>query len=308
MRWQIRWEVLSCACGKKEVERSKPMETGRRLRDMMNKGAVVAPFCLNAYHAKIAQLVGFEAIYMTGWGTAAERGFPDVGLITQTEMVQNARYIVNAVDVPVICDADTGYGNPINVWRTVREYEAAGAAAIHIEDQVFPKKCGFFAGKQVIPMEEHVQKIKAALDARRDKEFVIIARCDALAVNDWEDTIRRCRAYYEAGADVIFVDGIRTQEDLEVYARELQDLPRLYNGGLAPTSEIAKMGFKIMITGGTNIVVFNAVKRAFQDLKEKGMVPAEMMTGAIEAVNMLGLPAIYDMERRYTVTDVQASP
>jgi len=271
---------------------------------MMSKGMVVAPFCLNAYHAKIAQLVGFEAVYMTGWGTAAERGFPDVGLITQTEMVQNARYMVNAVDAPVICDADTGYGNPINVWRTVCEYESAGAAAIHIEDQVFPKKCGFFAGKRVIPTEEHVQKITAALDARRDNDFVIIARCDALAVNGWEDTIKRCRAYHKAGADAIFVDGIRTWEDLEVYARELQDLPRLYNGGLAPTSKIAEMGFKIMITGGTNVVVFNAVKRAFEELKKKGTLSPEMMSGSSEVLDMLGLPGIYEMERRYVGTDV----
>jgi len=202
------------------------MGPAKKLRDMMSRGLVIAPFCLNAYHAKIAQLIGFKAIYMTGFGTAAERGFPDVGLITQTEIVQNAKYITNAVDLPVICDTDTGYGNPINVWRTVREYEAVGAAAIHIEDQVFPKKCGFFAGKQVIPAEEHVQKIKAALDARKDHDFVIIARCDALAVNGWEDTIRRCRAYHAAGADLVFVDGIKTAEDLETYARELREIPR----------------------------------------------------------------------------------
>jgi len=291
----------------KAVERTKAMEASKRLREMMSRGMVVAPFCLNAYHAKIAQLVGFEAVYMTGWGTAAERGFPDVGLITQTEMVQNARYMVNAVDVPLICDADTGYGNPINVWRTVREYEAAGVAAIHIEDQVFPKKCGFFEGKQVISVGEHVQKIRAALDARRDNDFVVIARCDALAVNGWEDTIGRCHAYDEAGADVIFVDGIRTREDLEVYARELWHLPRLFNGGQAfpvSTHEITSMEFKIMITGGTNMVVFNAVKKAFEELRAKGMVPSEMVGGREEALNMLGLPAVYDMERCYAVKDV----
>jgi 2-methylisocitrate lyase-like PEP mutase family enzyme len=281
------------------------MQASKKLREMMSQGMVVAPFCLNAYHGKIAQLVGFEAIYMTGWGTAAERGFPDVGLVTQTETVQNARYIVSAVGVPVICDADTGYGNPINVWRTVREYEATGAAAIHIEDQVFPKKCGFFAGKQVVPVEEHVQKIRAALDARRDKDFVIIARCDSLAINGWEDTLRRCRAYREAGADVIFVDGIRTLEDLQTYARELQGLPRLFNGGQRfpiPTHEVAKMGFKIMITGGTNMVVFKAVKRAFEELKEKGTVTPELMGSTEEALDMLGLPAVYEMEERYAVT------
>lgn len=279
------------------------MEKAKKLREMMSRDMVVAPFCLNAYHAKIAQLVGFEAVYMTGWGTAAERGFPDVGLITQTEMVENARYIANAVDVPVICDADTGYGNPINVWRTIREYENAGVAAIHLEDQVFPKKCGFFAGKQLVPMEEHVQKIRAALDARQDKGFIIIARCDALAINGWEDTIRRCRAYYEAGADLIFVDGVRTLEDLETYARELRDIPRLYNGALLPTHKVAKKGFKVMITGGTNRVVFKAVMEAFKELKENGTVPPEVAqpSGEVweDALEMLGLPAIHEMEQRY---------
>ena len=279
------------------------MGTGRRLRELMNQGMVVAPFCLNAYHAKIAQLVGFEAVYMTGWGTAAERGYPDVGLLTLTEMVENARYIAGAVDLPVIADADTGYGNPVNVWRTVHEHEQAGVAGIHLEDQVFPKKCGFFQGKQVIPLEENVQKIKAALDARRDKDLVVIARCDALAVNGWEDAIRRCHAYHEAGADVVFVDGIRTVDDLKKYAEDLKDLPRLYNGGVLPTHEVADMGFKIMITGRTNLLIYKAVKEAFETLKEKGTVMEELkaMDGGLfkEATDMLGLPGIYEMEKRY---------
>ena len=196
------------------------MKATTKLRQMLNSGdMVVAPFVLNALHAKIAESVGFGAVYMTGAGTAAERGFPDVGLLTMTEMVGNAKYIADAVDIPVICDSDSGYGNPLNVMRSVREYEAAGVAAIHIEDQVFPKKCGFFEGKQVIPVEDHVQKIRAALDARKDPDFVIIARCDAYAVTGWEDTIRRCKAYVEAGADVVFVDGIKSEEDIRNYAK-----------------------------------------------------------------------------------------
>ena len=192
------------------------MKSTAKLRQLLSSGKmVVAPFTLNAFHAKIAESVGFDAVYMTGSGTAAERGYPDVGLITQTEMVQNARYIARAVSVPVVCDADNGYGNPINVWRTVQEYEDAGVAAVHIEDQVFPKKCGFFEGKEVIPQEEMVQKIRAALDARVDPDFTIIARCDAYAVTGWEDTVARCRAYREAGADMVFVDGIKTVEDLQ---------------------------------------------------------------------------------------------
>ena len=205
------------------------MTDGRtaRLRAMLQgDGMVAAPFCLNALHAKIAESVGFGAVYMTGSGTSAEKGFADVGLLTQTEMVANARYIANAVDVPVVADSDTGYGNAINVWRSVREYESIGVSGIHIEDQVFPKKCGFFAGKDVIPMEEHVQKVRAALDARRDSDFVIIARTDALAVNGWEDTVRRCRAYHDAGADLVFVDGVKTKEDLETTPQNWPTFPR----------------------------------------------------------------------------------
>ena len=272
------------------------------LRQMINgDGMVVAPFCVNAFHAKIAQQVGFKAVYMTGFGTAAERGYPDVGLVTQTEMVQNAKYICQSVDMPVICDSDTGYGNPLNVWRTVREYEDVGVAAIHLEDQVFPKKCGFFEGKLVIPLEEHVQKIRAALDARRDDDFVVIARCDALAVNGWDDTIRRCRAYCEAGADMVFVDGIRTREDLTTYAAELADLPRLYNGILLPPYEVEKLGFKVMITVSTLGIIFTAVKQAFQQLKEDGTLSTgDVRPGSGEIIEMLGLPRIYEMEKTYS--------
>ena len=245
------------------------MKSTTRLRRMLSSGSlVVAPFVLNAFHAKIAEATGFEAVYMTGSGTAAERGFADVGLITQTEMVQNARYIARAVSVPVVSDADTGYGNPINVWRTVREYEDAGVAAIHIEDQLSPKKCGFFEGKEVIPQDEMVQKIRAALDARRDPDFTIIARSDAYAVTGWEDTVRRCRAYIDAGADMVFVDGVKTVEDLQAYAADLEDVPRMYNGDLLPTQEVDKMGYKLMICGATTWKIYMAVKDSFEELKD----------------------------------------
>lgn len=269
----------------------------KKLKESMKQKMVAIPYVMNAFHAKIVRLVGFEAVYMTGWGVAAERGYPDVGLITQTEMVQNAKYIVNAVDIPVICDADTGYGNPINVWRTVREYEDIGVSAIHIEDQAFPKKCGFFEGKKIITCEDHVQKIRAAIDARRDKDFIIIARCDALAVNGWKDTIKRCRAYHEAGADMVFVDGINTMEDMRVYAKELQDLPRLFNYELrfpASIDEVAKMGFKIMVVSATVLAFFAAIKRVLEELKEKGMVSLNLASGSQEMDNVLGLPDIYE--------------
>ena len=284
------------------------MKSTAKLRQLLSSGKmVVAPFTLNAFHAKIAESVGFDAVYMTGSGTAAERGYPDVGLITQTEMVQNARYIARAVSVPVVCDADNGYGNPINVWRTVQEYEDAGVAAVHIEDQVFPKKCGFFEGKEVIPQEEMVQKIRAALDARVDPDFTIIARCDAYAVTSWEDTVARCRAYREAGADMVFVDGIKTVEDLQAYATDLADLPRLYNGDLLPTHEVDALGYKLMICGATIWQVYKALKASFEEIRDTGQINVDNFDTRWAYADLLGLDRIYEMERRYGVSDIVPS-
>ena len=281
------------------------MKTTTKLRQMLASGKMVtAPFVLNALHAKIAESVGFDAVYMTGAGTAAEKGFPDVGLLTMTEMVGNAKYIANAVDIPVVCDADTGYGNPLNVQRTVREYEAAGVAGIHIEDQLFPKKCGFFEGKQVVPQEEAVQKLRAALDARTDPDFVIIARCDAYAVTGWEDTVQRCRAYVDAGADMVFVDGIKTVDDLNNYANDLEDLPRLYNGDLLPTQEVAARGYKLMICGSTIWLVYKQVRESFEELKKEGKVNPERYGTRWDVAGLLGLDEIYELERKYGVSQV----
>ena len=269
---------------------------------------IVAPFIMNALHAKIAESVGFDAVYMTGAGTSAERGFPDVGFLTMTEMVANAKYIANAVDIPVICDADTGYGNPLNVQRTVREYESAGVSAIHLEDQQFPKKCGFFEGKQVIPVEEHVQKIRAALDARVNPDFVIIARCDAYAVTGWEDTVRRCREYIEAGADMVFVDGIKSEEDLKIYAKDLAGVPRMYNGDLMNTKDVAAMGYKLMICGSTIWLVYQQLLESFQELKTEGKVDPRRYGTRWDVAGLLGLDEIYELERKYGVTEPAPSP
>ncbi len=280
-----------------------------RLREMLASGdMVVAPFVLNAFHARIAEAAGFAAVYMTGSGTAAERGYADVGLLTQTEMVQNARYVAGAVEVPVVADADTGYGNAINVWRTVREYERAGVSALHIEDQVAPKKCGFFQGKEVVPMEEHVQKVRAALDARRDKEMVIIARTDALAVHGWEDTARRCRAYHDAGADLVFVDGIATAEDLAVYARELADLPRMLNAGesAVTVAEAKRLGFRLMLGCYTMSVVYDAVRSAMEELRDTGTV-AGVPQRRMEIASLLGLDRVYEMEQEYRASQPASS-
>jgi 2-methylisocitrate lyase-like PEP mutase family enzyme len=287
------------------------MKRSSRLRQLMDQGVVLAPGVYNALFAKAVEHTGFDAIYVTGFGTAARYGYPDVGLITQTEMVQNLRHICRATTIPVVADADTGYGNIINVRRTVREYERAGVAGLHLEDQVFPKKCGFMEGKAVIPLEEHTQKIRAALDARTDPDTVIIARTDALAPNGWEDALARARAYREAGADLVFVDGIRTLEELEIYSRELaqKGVPCLYNGGLVTAADAERMGFKIQILAGLALgAVFVSATAAMQELNSSGSTRQTIAQfgppGEGETVNdILGVPEVYELERRY-----EASP
>jgi 2-methylisocitrate lyase-like PEP mutase family enzyme len=277
------------------------MEATARLRELIDGAEMlVAPFVYDGLQAKIAERTGFKAVYMTGFGTAAARGFPDLGLLTMTEMVQNVRAIAHAVKVPVICDADTGYGNAVNVWRTVREYEEAGAAALHIEDQVFPKRCGFLQGKQVIPMEDMLPKVRAACDARRDRNFVIIARSDALAVNGWDDVVRRCRAYREAGADLIFVDGIRTLEDLKNYAAKLGDLPLLYNGALLPIAELAGCGFKLTIHTSSLMVAYVGFRDALRQLMDTGKLDLPI-TGSLfgELIELLGVPETEALSKKY---------
>jgi 2,3-dimethylmalate lyase len=273
-----------------------------RLRAMIDgPGMVVAPFVYDALQAKIAERCSFEAVYMTGFGTAAARGFPDLGLLTMSEMVANVRAIAQAVQIPIICDADTGYGNPLNVWRTVREYEDAGASALHLEDQVFPKKCGFLAGKQVIPLEEMVPKVRAACDARRDHDLVIIARTDALAVNGWDDVVRRCHAYREAGAALVFVDGIRTLDDLKNYASKLSDLPLLYNGALLPVAELAKYGFKLTIHISSLMAAYVNFRDNLRELKETGAMHIKFDNHTFEELTeLMGVPESEALAGKYS--------
>jgi 2-methylisocitrate lyase-like PEP mutase family enzyme len=277
-------------------------EQRSRLRDLLaGSEMIVAPFVFDCLQARLAVAGGFDAVYMTGFGTAAARGYPDLGLLTMSEMVANARAISQSVNVPVICDADTGYGNPLNVWRTVREYEDAGASALHIEDQVFPKRCGFLAGKQVIPMEQMVPKVRAACDARRDRNLVIIARTDALAVNGWDDVVRRARAYSEAGADLIFVDGIKTLDDLKHYAEKLGDLPLIYNGDLLPIDELKKYPFKVIVHIGTMLTIYDAIRTAMLDLKRTGKLSVGTSSNVFEDfIRTMGVQDYQSLEKKYT--------
>src|SRR5689334_11266635 len=237
-------------------KRTDTMRSTTRLRELLtNPGMIVAPGAYDALSARLIAQAGFQAVYMTGFGTAASAlGQPDVGLLTMSEMVSRAAALAAvAGNVPLIADADTGYGNPINVGRTIREYERAGVAALHIEDQVWPKKCGHMEGKQVISMQEMVQKIHAAAEARQDPDFVIIARTDANAVNGFEDALQRSKAYREAGADVLFIEAPRSLTELSTIAQTFPDVPLLFNwaeSGKTPLlslTEIRTLGFKLII-------------------------------------------------------------
>ena len=281
------------------------MSRATQLRARMAAGIVFAPGVYNALFAKAVEQTGFSTVYVTGFGTAARYGFADVGLITQSEMVQNLKAICRATSLPVIADMDTGYGNALNVRRTVREYERAGVAGFHIKDQVFPKKCGFMAGKAVIPMAEHVQKVRAALEARKNSDTVVIARTDALAPHGWDDAIARANAYRDAGADLIFVDGIRTLEELDIYSRELaqQGVPCLYNGGLVSAERAGELGFKVQILAGLSLgAVWKSANAAMQELQSAGTVRQTMSQyrqPADDVNELLGVPKIYELEREY---------
>lgn len=251
----------------------------RLLREMLEKeDTLLVPGCYDALSAKILKQAGFPVIYMSGSGvTASVTGKPDVGLLTMTEMVNQARNIVNATDLPLICDADTGYGNAINLIRTVKEYERAGVAGIHIEDQVTPKRCGHFEGKAVISAEEMVKKIEAAIYAREDQDFLIIARTDARAVFGLEEVLRRGRLYADAGADVLFVEAPQSAGELETITCAFNDIPLLINmveGGKTPIFSfdyLKGLGFKIVLypTSGVRIVM-KVLQEFAAYLKQKG--------------------------------------
>lgn len=230
------------------------MTKAQKLRELLAGDKIImAPGSYDAWSAKMVEAAGFPAVYMTGYGVAASTlGMPDIGLISFHEIVTAAHNICNATTVPVIADADNGYGNTLNVVRTVREYEAAGVCGIQLEDQVMPKRCGHMEGKQLISKEEMVTKVRAAVYARRNPDTVIIARTDAIAVNGYEDAIDRAIAYKEAGADVIFVEALQTREQVE-NAAKLVGAPLMANmieHGKTPldTAEnLYKMGFRIAI-------------------------------------------------------------
>lgn len=231
-----------------------PRKTSRLRALLRGDAIVIAPGCFNALSALLIEQAGFPAIYVSGAALAGNfLGYPDIGLATMSEVLENARRIVDVTTLPVICDIDTGYGNAVNVVRTVREFESAGVAGVQLEDQVMPKKCGHTEGKQLIAAAEMVQKITAALDARRDPDFVLIARTDAIAVTGLEDALERANAYHEAGADVLFVEAPRTVEDMRTITRSVPGphLANMVEGGgqtpVLPAKELQSLGYTIAI-------------------------------------------------------------
>ena len=232
------------------------MSQGHRFRELLGRdGMVIAPGAYDGLTAKLIAAAGFRAVYMTGAGTAASFGYPDFGLLTMSEMVDNARRIAAATALPVIADADTGYGNELNVFRTVREYEAAGVAGIHIEDQGFPKRCGHLDDKEIVPREDWLAKIRAAAAARREADFGIIARTDARAVAGFDEAVARANAAFAAGADMAFVEAPQTHEEVAAVPRLVKG-PCLLNvvyGGKTPDLDLREaeaMGYKLAIVPG----------------------------------------------------------
>ena len=285
-------------------------KTTRLKKLLTDKALLVAPGAYDVLSAKVIEMAGFDAVYMTGYGTSASiLGEPDVGLLTMNEMVEHARNIAQAVDIPVLADGDTGYGNPLNIRRTVSEYERAGVCAIQLEDQVFPKRCGHMLGRKVIAMEEMVQKIKAATDARQDDDFVIIARTDARTSFGLEEALRRGKAYSEAGADVIFIESPENVEELKAINEAFRGTPTLANmieGGrtpVLPAKELERSGSARHLPdraalrrdqGGQGLHGGAEAGRDHAD-KVKDMIPFEDFN------QLIGLPEYNRLEERYAV-------
>jgi 2-methylisocitrate lyase-like PEP mutase family enzyme len=245
------------------------MSRASKLRALLKQdGMLVAPGAYDCITARTIAQAGFPAVYMTGAGTAATLGFPDYGIITMSERAENAGRIATAVDVPVIADADTGYGNELNTTRTVREYERRGVAGLHIEDQGFPKKCGHLDDKTVIPLDEYVAKIRAAAAARSHPDFLLIARTDSRAVIGFEEAVTRMNAALKAGADMAFLEAPQTPEEVAAVPRLVKGpcLLNVVSGGKTPVLDLAeaqKLGFKLAILPGllfqTAVPAFDAV-------------------------------------------------
>ncbi len=282
-----------------------------RLSELLSRGEpLLAPGAYDCLSARLVEQAGFEAVYMTGFGASASLlGLPDIGLLSFGEMLDQARRMVQAVGIPVIADADSGYGNAINVIRTVREYETVGVAAIQLEDQLAPKRCGHLEGKRVIAEDEMVGKIRAAVEARTSKDCLIIARTDARSIEGLDRALARARRYHEAGADVLFVDAPQSEDEVAAIAEALPDVPRLYNwleGGKSPPlsrERLKELGFRIVIFPLSALTMaIRVVRDGLVQLRAEG-TPKPITDRPVrlhEVLDVVGFPEIRALGERFS--------
>jgi len=286
------------------------MSPGAKLRKLLaGERIVVGGGAHDALSARIVEQAGYPMCVVTGAGVSMCRGYPDVGLVTMEEMVRNARYIAEAIEIPIVVDADNGYGNAINARRTVREFERAGVAGIHIEDQVWPKRCGHMFGKKLIPADEMVQKIRAALEARRDPDFVIIARCDALLVDGLDKALERGEAYIKAGADMLWLEMRESLDEIKAIAERFRGrIPLVFNhspSGMVPrlpVAELEAMGFKTAcFYVHALMAACKTMQEVLREIKETGnsLTVWDRMVSFEEFWNIAGLPEIRELEKKY---------
>jgi 2-methylisocitrate lyase-like PEP mutase family enzyme len=289
------------------------MNPRQTLKQLLKRNQLlVAPGCFDGLSARLVEEAGFEAAYLSGGAVARSMGIPDIGLVTMSESIERAVQVVAAIKIPIIADADTGYGNAVNLVRTVREFERAGVAAIHIEDQITPKRCGHLDGKEVIPLTEMEMKLEAALKARTDPDFCIIARTDARGVNGFDDAIQRARAFAKLGVDAIFVEAPQSEEELAEIPRRVPDIPLLVNvfkGGktpMLPMERLEKMGYRIAIyPSETQRAAIHAMRNALATLKREGTTESidASLTTFKERDRVVGLDDWQKIERQFMALD-----
>ena len=281
---------------------------GRRLREAWRESPIAVPGVFNALVGRMAERLGFRAIYLSGAALSATLALPDVGLATLTEFVEAARTIASATSIPLLCDADTGFGEALNVERTVRLFEAAGVAGIHLEDQLLPKRCGHLSGKLLVEASVMAAKVRAAVAAARDPDFVIVARTDARGVAGFDEAVRRARLYVEAGANVIFPEALESRDEFAAFARALAPVPLLANMtefGRSPNldfQELAAMGYRMVLYPVTALrVALRAVQTVLADLLAKGHQREQMgnMMTRTEAYQLLDYAGYEERDRAY---------
>ena len=285
------------------------MNSRQSLKRLLQRDKLlIAPGCFDGLSARLVEEAGFEAAYLSGGAVARSMGIPDIGLVTMSETIERACQVVSAIKLPVIADADTGYGNAVNLVRTVREFERAGVAAIHIEDQITPKRCGHLDGKEVISVTEMANKLKAALGARTDDNFCIIARTDARGVHGFDDAIERARVFAKLGVDAIFVEAPQSEDELAEIPRRLPGVPLLVNvfkGGktpMLPMDRLQGMGYRIAIyPSETQRAAIHSMRRALTTLKREGSTESidDSLTTFKERDKVVGLDDWQKIENEY---------